>query len=155
MLSYISFNNSRCIMAFRIIRKFVWHALIGITIWIVVRIFSPEGDTHGGWIIGFLGSCYIFAAWLNFLKSRRTDFFKLFKRKKKPEVPFYLRGVNKCSKTCLTLNGIHHDYDDDTGETKNTTGRGGSLANSEASETRFSGIAWLACGIFFIILSAF
>ncbi len=60
-------------MAAYTFKKFTWHTAICLAVWIVVDRFSPEGRLYAGFMTAFLGSCYLLAGWLSYLKSKGTD----------------------------------------------------------------------------------
>ena len=76
---------------------------------------------------------------------------KLIRRKRPPNVPYYLRGPEKQLKPRLSLDGLRHEADDDLPE----------MAEERASEIplaarlRLNALAWAAVSAAMLILSLF
>ncbi|HWQ58447.1 MAG TPA: hypothetical protein VN540_05455 [Clostridia bacterium] len=139
-------------MTFYTLKKFIQHLAFCAAAWLAVYLFSREGSLYAGWAAGVLGAIYLLAAWFSYLKSKGTDFMKLIRRKRPPQVPYYLRGSDKRTKTTLTINNLRHEFDDDLAE-----------AAAERENERFplktrqrlSALAWLAVGIVMLAWSLF
>ena len=133
------------------IRKFLYHLAVCAAVYLLVAAFSQGGRVYAGWAAGALGACYLLAAWFSFLKSKGTDFLKLIRRKRPPNVPYYLRGPDKQLKPRLSLDGLRHEADDDLPE----------MAEERASEIplaarlRLNALAWAAVSAAMLILSLF
>jgi hypothetical protein len=146
----ISFLQRGEPMARYVVKKIFWHLLWGAAVWLLIDLFSPAGARYAGWFAGFLGACYLLAGWLSWLRSRGTDLSRLLRRKRAPEVPYYLRGPEKDRKTRLSINGNRHFFDDD-------------LADSAAERVtgvprdalaRWKALAFLVVGVLLLTLSA-
>ncbi len=132
-------------------KKFIWHAALGVFVWLIVRRFSPLGSVYAGWTAGLMGACYLFAGWLRYLKSRGTDLIALIKRRGKPEVPYYLRGPEKLRKTKISFSGNRHVFDDDEEE---ILGRD-DFAKDPVRQLRVSALAFACNGALLLLLSFF
>lgn len=132
-------------------KKYLWHIAFGLAVWLCVRLLSPGGSVYAGWTAGLLGACYLLAGWVSWMKCRGTDLSALLRRKRPPEVPYYLRGTDKTVRTRLSLNGNRHTFDDDLAETADP------LSEEHPKETlwRIRAAAWAAVGVTLLILSAF
>ncbi|MGI5977565.1 MAG: hypothetical protein ACOX68_07725 [Candidatus Limivicinus sp.] len=133
-----------------IIKKFIYHLLIGICICVLIFFFSNGGRLYSGWFSALLGACYILAAWLLFLKSRGSDITKVFRRTPTDSVPYYLRGPNKEYSPKLRFNGVKHVIEDDLDGTENDNS---SLGLPPAKYFLAKSIAFLSVGIVFIVIS--
>ncbi|HHW27183.1 MAG TPA: hypothetical protein GXX23_07580 [Firmicutes bacterium] len=100
------------------IRNLVWHlaACLGVC-WAVGR-FSSEGPVYAGFMAAFLGSAYLLAGWLAYLKSIGTDLVSKLKGRQPPEVPYFHRK-QKTRRPLLRLGRKIHTIDDDLAETVN------------------------------------
>ena len=132
-------------------KKLLWHAALGGAVWLLVRWLSPRGSVYAGWTAGLMGACYLLAGWISWMKCRGTDLSALLRRKRPPEVPYYLRGADKSVRPRLSLNGTRHAFDDDLAETADLTA--GELPREALWRVRAA--AWAAVGILLLILSAF
>ncbi len=103
-------------MAAYTFKKFTWHTAICLAVWIVVDRFSPEGRLYAGFMTAFLGSCYLLAGWLSYLKSKGTDVLGRLRRRPPPQVPYFHRR-DKAQKPQVWLWGNEHPFDDDLAET--------------------------------------
>ncbi|MDD5918833.1 MAG: hypothetical protein PUD73_07085 [bacterium] len=99
------------------LKKLLFHLSICLLGYFLILQFSRLGKVYAGWFSGFLAACYLLAGWLAYLKSKGTDLGKLIRRKRPPEVPYYLRNVQKERKPRQGLNGARHTFDDDLEET--------------------------------------
>lgn len=133
------------------IRKFLWHGGIGVAIWLILNRFSALGQVYAGWFAGLLGACYLLAGWLDWLKSRGTDLGKLLRRKRPPEVPYYLRGADKSIRPKLGIGGNRHTFEDDLSDGPETAEAG--LGKKQTLISRAG--AFAAVGVFLLALSAF
>ena len=77
------------------LKKLLFHLSICLLGYFLILQFSRLGKVYAGWFSGFLAACYLLAGWLAYLKSKGTDLGKLIRRKRPPEVPYYLRNVQK------------------------------------------------------------
>lgn len=136
-------------MASYTLKKFFFHLSVCAVIWLLIDFLSPQGRLYAGWFSGFLGACYLLAAWFSYLKSKGTNFLAKLRRHH-PQVPYYLRGAEKEQKPRLSLNGIRHIFDDDLAET----------AEERASEIplparqKLNAVAWAAVGVALLIWAA-
>ncbi|HHY12715.1 MAG TPA: hypothetical protein GX529_08810 [Firmicutes bacterium] len=96
--------------------KFSWHMAICLAVWIIIDRLSPEGRLYAGFMAAFLGSCYLLAGWLSYLKSTGTDVIARLKRKAPPQVPYFHRR-DKAQKPQVWFWGNKHPFDDDLAET--------------------------------------
>ena len=132
-------------------KKLLWHTFFGAGVWLLVRRLSPWGSVYAGWTAGLMGSCYLLAGWINWMKCRGTDLGALLRRRRPPEVPYYLRGADKSVRPRLSLNGLRHSFDDDLAETADPAAQ--TLAREELWRVR--AVALAAAGVFLLTLSAF
>lgn len=122
---------------------------IGLAVWLAVRLSSPLPQ-HAGWAAAFAGACYLLAAWFEYLKSKGTDIMAKLRRKRE-EVPYYLRG-EKYKKPRLSLFGTRHDFSDDM----ETASEGEYDAELPLSERRrLTMLAFLAVGAALLVFSQF
>ena len=133
------------------LKKLIWHAALGVFIFLIVKKFSPLGSVYAGWTAGFIGACYLLAGWLRYLKSKGTDLLALIRRRGKPEVPYYLRGPEKLRKTKLSFNGNRHVFDDDEEEILAQD----EFAKDPISQLRISALAFACTGALLLLLSFF
>ncbi len=132
------------------LKKFALHLAACALVWFFIDRLSREGRLYAGWAAGAMGAIYLLAAWFSFLKSRGTDFMKLIRRKRPPEVPYYLRGADKRIKPALTLNSIRHAFDDDLEE---TAGEGANPSLPLQTRQRLRAFAFAAVGAAMFALS--
>ncbi len=132
-------------------KKYLWHVAFGAAVWLAVRLLSPSGSVYAGWTAGLMGACYLLAGWISWMKCRGTDLSALLRRKRPPEVPYYLRGADKSVRPRLSLNGTRHTFDDDLTETADPVGE----AFSKETVWKIRAAAWAAVGITLLVLSAF
>ncbi len=133
-----------------ILKKALWHTAVGLLLWAVVGLFSPGKWLYAGWFAGLFAACYLLAAWIVFMKHHGTDLKKLLTRNHGPEVPYYLRGVDKQPRPRLTWAGTRHFFDDD--------GVPPAAGFSDLTPKQQGAVRELAFGtvaILFFILSAF
>lgn len=129
-------------------KKCLWHICLGILVWLVVCAFSSWGRIYAGWMAGLMGACYLLAGWLSWLKSKGTDLMSLIRRKKPPEVPYYLRGVDKNIKPKIGIGGNRHKFDDEKPSEEDSDMDRNQLFRGRA-------FAWGIAGAFLLFLSAF
>ncbi|MBQ9535850.1 MAG: hypothetical protein IJU78_08405 [Clostridia bacterium] len=134
-----------------ILKKYLWHASAGAAVWLLVRVFSPQGRVYAGWTAALLGACYLLAGWISWLRRRGTDFGALLRRRRPPETPYYLRGADKSVRPRLSLNGSRHTFDDDLAETADALGE----AFDKDDIHVIRAVAWAAAGATLLLLSAF
>lgn len=135
------------------IKKFLWHGAIGVVIWLILNRFSALGRVYAGWFAGLMGACYLLVGWLNWLKARGTDLGKLLQRKRPPEVPYYLRGVDKSRRPRLGIGGNRHTFEDDLSDGPETAEAEAGLEKKQVLYGRAG--AFAAVGVFLLVLSAF
>jgi hypothetical protein len=134
-----------------IVKKYLWHAAVGAAVWLLVRVFSPQGRVYAGWTAGLLGACYLLAGWLSRLKLQGSDLAARLRRRRPPETPYYLRGAEKSVRPRLSLGGSRHTFDDDLNETADPLGE----AFDKDDIHVIRAVAWAAAGITLLVLSAF
>ncbi len=94
------------------LKKFLWHSSIGLIVWVIISYFSPAGRLYAGFMVAFMGFCYLLVSWLEYLKSKGTDVIARLKPKTPPQIPFFHRK-NKVLKPRLWFWGNKHFFDDD------------------------------------------
>lgn len=130
-------------------KKCVWHLGMGFLGYIAVTVLASR--MHAGWFAGFLGACYLLAGWVCWMKGDGTDLPALIRRKRPPEVPYYLRGVDKTIKPKWGIGGNRHTFEDEEGEPSN-------LPPEELSpkgQLRLRGISLASVGVLFLLVSFF
>lgn len=138
-------------MAHYTFKKIGRHLGICVLIWIIIAVLSPDGHRYAGWISGFFGACYLLAGWLSVLKGKGTDLSGILRRKRPPEVPYYLRGPEKSRKPKLSLNGNRHVFDDDPERALSEH----SSAVPQEQRDKCDACVFIAVGVCLLILSAF
>lgn len=137
-------------MARSVAKKFIWHLVACLLVWGLVRALLPEGRLYAGWMAGFLGACYLLAAWLAWLRGRGTDLGALLRRKRPPEAPYYLRAEKDRKPRLSALRGSRHFFDDDL---EDAVDAADPLPRREREQVRF--LAFLATGLAMMTLSFF
>ena len=130
-------------------KKCVWHLAVGLLGYIAVAALASR--MHAGWFAGFLGACYLLAGWVCWMKGDGTDLPALMRRKRPPEVPYYLRGVDKTIKPKLGIGGNRHTFEDEEDAPSN-------LPPEELSpkgQLRLRGVSLALVGLLFLLLSFF
>ncbi len=133
-----------------ILKKILWHTAVGLVLWALVGLLSPGKWLYAGWFAGLFAACYLLAAWILFIKHRGTDLAKILRRDKGPEVPYYLRGVDKNPRPRLTWAGTKHFFDD---EGVPVSADYASLSPKAQATVRWA--AFLVVAMVFFFLSAF
>ena len=101
-------------MWFLTLKKAGFCVAASFVIWLVADCFVAV-RAYSGYLAAFMGACFLLAAWLQYVKSKGSDIFRGLRRRKEPEVPYYLRG-EKVKKTRLSIFGNRHTFDDDLDE---------------------------------------
>ena len=130
-------------------KKCIWHLGIGILGYLAVTVFASR--MHAGWFIGFLGACYLLAGWVCWMKGDGTDLPALMRRKRPPEVPYYLRGVDKAIKPKWGIGGNRHTFEDEEVESANLMPED----LSPKGQLRLRGVSLALVGVIFLLFSFF
>lgn len=133
------------------LKKLIWHISIGIAVWLLVRWLSPMGSVYAGWAAGLMGACYLLVGWLNWLKRRGTDLGAIIRRRRPPNVPYYLRGSDSAIHPRLGINRIRHTFDDDLDETVEHASQMLTVHESLLVKA----VAFMVTGVLLLVLSAF
>ena len=132
-------------------KKTLWHLGAGLLVWLLVGAFSAWGRIYAGFAAGFLGACYLLAGWLCWMKAGGTDLMGRIRRQKPPEVPYYLRGVDKADKPRWGIGGNRHTFADEEPEPANLPPEG----TAPKAELKGKALSWALAGVLLLLLSAF
>jgi len=130
-------------------KKCVWHLGVGLLGYLAVTVLASR--MHAGWFAGFLGACYLLAGWVCWMKGDGTDLPALLRRKRPPEVPYYLRGVDKTIKPKWGIGGNRHTFEDEETESANVMPE----ELSPKGQLRLRGISLAAVGVLYLLVSFF
>ncbi|MGI6666520.1 MAG: hypothetical protein ACOX5Q_03550 [Bacillota bacterium] len=130
------------------VRNLVWHLTACLAACMVIGRFSPEGRVYAGFMAAFLGTAYLLAGWLAYLKSIGTDLVSKFKGKLPPEPPYFHRR-EKTRKPLLRLGRNVHPIDDDLAETADD--RSGGIPPNQRH--RIDAACFAAVGLTMLVLS--
>lgn len=134
-----------------VLKKSSWHLAVGLLGYVAVAALTPQGRIYAGWFSGFLGACYLLAGWVSWMKGDGTDLPALIRRKRPPEVPYYLRGVDKHVKPRWGIGGNRHTFQDEVPEPANLPPED----LSPKGQLRLRGVSLGLVGVFFLLLSCF
>lgn len=134
-------------MWFMALKKAGFCLAVSFILWLVADCFVTV-RAYSGYLAAFMGACFLLAAWIQYMKSKGTDIFRGLRRRKQPEVPYYLRG-EKVKKTRLGIFGNRHTFDDDLDENADID----SADLDEAQRRRINAAAFLVTGLLLIVWS--
>lgn len=120
---------------------------VSFMLWLIADCFVTV-RAYSGYLAAFMGACFLLAAWIQYMKSKGRDIFRGLRRRKGPEVPYYLRS-EKVKKTRLGIFGSRHDFDDDLDENADAD-----VANANESERhKLNAAAFAVTGALLLVWS--
>lgn len=78
-----------------VFNKALMNLLASLGIYLLARGLFVDGPVYASFLAGFLGFCYLLAAWLSFLKSKGSRPFALLRRRQPAQVPQSLKSPNE------------------------------------------------------------
>lgn len=132
------------------LKKTLYNLAVCLALYTVVRQFSRGGPVYAGWLVGFLGACYLLAAWLAFLRSKGSRSFRGLKRTRPQQPPHSLRNPGYMARRGPGLFGPRYPEDDSLEEESEDEPNG----VPEHAHFRVRAMVYGTVGVLMLILSA-